>query len=102
VFSQWGTVVPFDLPAVVEALQQDRRNLDAFQKTPGARAIRDYLELFAEDLDTIEQTARDLAAFDGPSYRRPYPAHLNVATTYGSEPRRSHRATDPKKESIGD
>jgi hypothetical protein len=35
--------------------------------------IRDYFPLFGNDLRTVNQTARELAAFDGPFYQRPYP-----------------------------
>lgn len=83
VYRSWNLIGPFDLAGALEALAEDRAALAAFRTTRSARAIADYLELFAADLDQVEQTARDLADWSGPEWRRPYPAHLNTKSCYG-------------------
>lgn len=80
----WGNVPPFDVSAALDALAVDRANLAAFRNRRGAKSIRDYLDLFASDLDLIEHTARDLGRYPAGEWR-PYPGHLNVSTKYGSD-----------------
>lgn len=71
----WNHTV-FDLAPVLDALEADRANLARFRQTAGAKSIGDFLDLLAADLDEIERTARELAAFDGPHWDRPYPLRI--------------------------
>jgi hypothetical protein len=78
----------FPLNAALEALAEDRRNLSDFRAHDphGAATIADYLALLEADFQTVETTARSLAALSGPSYRKPYPQNLGSATTYSGSP----------------
>ncbi len=80
--SHWNHVGSFDLEGALAALDEDRKNLAAFEQTGGAAAIADYLALLRRDLDAIEQAARDVAGWPGPPWLRPYP-DLASARTYG-------------------
>jgi hypothetical protein len=58
----WNHAGPYDLVGALTALATDRANLATFAQTEAAATIADYLALFRQDLDRVEQTARDLAA----------------------------------------
>jgi hypothetical protein len=75
--------VTFDIAPVLEALAEDRANLDRFRQTRAARDVADYLDLLAADLDLVEHTGRALANFEGRFWARPYPQHLSSGRTYG-------------------
>jgi len=76
---------PFDFIGTLERLSVDRGNLAAFERREriASAELRDILTLFRADLDAIEETARQLTAWTGPEYLRPYPHSLGSAKTYG-------------------
>ena len=57
-------------------------NLARFAATRDARAISDYLAVFAADLDRIERGAHEFETFT-PTWRRPFPRYLTTRMTYG-------------------
>jgi hypothetical protein len=83
VLDSWNADGAFDLAGALNALAADRANLAAFERTKAARSISDYLALFREDLDTIEQTARELDTVSDGDLIRPYPRHLHTGAVYG-------------------
>ena len=52
----------FELADALGAIEEDRRNLERFRKTPGAATIADFLALLRTDLDAVEELAREMAA----------------------------------------
>jgi signal recognition particle subunit SEC65 len=69
--STWNVLPPFDLAEAVRRLAEDRANVERFASTRGGRQITDYLAILRRDLDTIEETAHELA--DQPHLSRTYP-----------------------------
>jgi len=80
---EWNVVGAFDRAGARAALAVDRAHLVAFEHTRAARSIRDYLDLFRADLDTIARTADTLATIPDGVFR-PYPSPLHTAATYGT------------------
>jgi hypothetical protein len=76
----------FPIAQALAAVEADRSTIDAFvsRDARGAAQIADYLELLRADLDTVEQTARDLAVSE-PFWLRTCP-HLSSGMTYSGLP----------------
>ena len=72
--------IAFELVDALEALAVDRANLSRFAARREARAISDYLAVFAADLDRIERTVQELATFT-PAWQRPFPSFLTTGLT---------------------
>ena len=89
VLDHWNHLGAFDLAGALDALAVDRANLEAFERTRAARSIGDYLDLFRGDLDTIEQTARSLAAVADHEFR-PCPHHFYRGGVYGDTATQEH------------
>jgi hypothetical protein len=66
-------LIRFEAGPTLEAVAVDCVNLARFEATRAARDIRDFLQQLAADIDLVEATAHDFAAFDGPHWLRPYP-----------------------------
>ena len=63
--------------------------MDRFERgnSHGAAAIREYLAMWREDLDTIEREARRIARIDPDDRWSAGPPNLTIAATYGSQAR---------------
>ena len=84
--SAWYLRGPFDLVATLEVLASDRAHLSTFERREriAAAELSDVLTLFRADMAAIETAARDLAAWSGEDWRRPYPGHaISSAKKYG-------------------
>jgi hypothetical protein len=79
--SRWNHVA-FDLSAFLAAVAFDRERLEAFRRTGAGRQVEDYLRLLARDLQSVEDAARELAAYPTGTFR-PYPKHLQSSAEYG-------------------
>jgi len=85
VHAHWNRVGSYDLTGALKALEHDRAALTAFRgRDPkGARAIGDFLTQLEVDLELVERTARDLGAWAGEGWLRPYPSQLCMGSRYG-------------------
>ena len=84
VFSTWHHWnTRFDLDAALRLLEADRTALHRHRAMPEGRAVSDYLDQLAADLDAVERFARTLAEVQTGSGDRPNPYSVLTAGPYG-------------------